>query len=138
MQKQIIEVTIDGAIKEIEIKEIPIIKYPEILKSLKELPKHLKDFDKKETEDIIEEIPYLIGVAAPDIINILAIILEGQLTRKQVEELGATPFLKMVMALFEVNNFQETYKILKKALAQLPQTTPMEKTVVAALKPKTS
>jgi|GEM_PF-3402581 len=121
MQKQIIEVAINGAIKEIEIKEIPIIKYPEILKTLKELPKHFKDLDKKDSSDILEQIPYLLSVAAPDIINIITIILDGQLTKKEVESLGATPFVKIIKSLFEVNNYQEIYNILKKAMAQLPQ-----------------
>lgn len=108
---------------EIEIAKLPIGKYAELLKAIKELPKHIGGLENKSTDSIIETLPVLIGESLPDIIDILTIATP--LTKEQVEAMGLDEVTKVVLAVIEVNNFREVYENIKKALAR-PATQPIK------------
>lgn len=110
--------TIQLESKTIEISKLPIIKYAELLKLVKELPKYLKDMDQKSGADIIEQIPLLIGVALPDVINIIVCACDDQVTREEVEQMGLDEVTDIAVAIVEVNNYAKVFDRIKKAMAQ--------------------
>lgn len=100
----------------IEIAKLPIGKYAELLKAIKELPKHVKGFEKKSNDEIFTMLPNLIGEALPDFIEILTIATP--LKKEQIEEMGLDEVTRVVLAVVEVNNFREVYDNIKKAMAR--------------------
>lgn len=120
MNKPII-VKIEG--EDIEVKKLPIGRYAEILKAVKELPKHLSGIDELDKNTVLEKLPELIGVATPDIINIVSIATG--IPSAKVQEYGLREMTDLVMAIFEVNEYQEVYTKIKKAMAQ-SKTEPQE------------
>lgn len=111
-----LEVQLDD--KVIVIKKLPIMRYAEMLKVIKELPKHIGTLDLQNItiQTLVQELPLLIGVALPDILNIIEIATE--LERKEIEKLGLTEITKIVVAIYETNNYQELFDTLKKVTAQ--------------------
>lgn len=101
---------------EIEIAKLPIGKYAELLKAIKQLPKHVKGLDTLTNEQIIEQLPMLIGESLPDFIDILTIATP--LKKEQIEEMGLDEVTRVVLAVVEVNNYKEVYESIKKALAR--------------------
>lgn len=102
--------------KEITVKKLPIIKYAEMLKLIKELPKHLTGIDKMDTATLIEQIPFFIGVALPDLLAIIRVACEDQLTQKEVESLGLAETTDLLVAIFEVNDYASVFERLKKVM----------------------
>lgn len=102
--------------KTITVKKLPIGKYAELLKAVKELPTHLKGLGTLDNATIVANLPSLIGSATPDFINIVTIATE--LEKEEVEKLGADEFVRVVLAIYEVNNYREVFENLKKALAR--------------------
>lgn len=104
--------------KELEVKKLPIIRYAEMLKAIKELPQHLGklDLQKLDVEELIKQLPYLVGVALPDVIGILTIATD--LEKEEVEQLGLDEITDVVVAVAEVNNYRNVFDKVKKALAQ--------------------
>ena len=112
---KIIKIKVDD--KEISISKLPIIKYAELLKLVKELPKYIKDMDQKSGSDLIEQLPTLISVALPDVINIIFFVCDGQVTKEEVEQMGLDDVTNIVVAIVEVNNYTEIFDRLKKVTA---------------------
>ena len=102
--------------REIEIKKLPIGRYAELLKSIKELPKHLVGLDKLDKETVLEKIPELLGVATPDLVNIIAIATE--IEPEVVLTYGLREITDLLVAIIEVNEYGEVYEKIKKAMAQ--------------------
>lgn len=100
----------------IEIAKLPIGKYAELLKAIKELPKHVKGLENKDTDSIIEMLPALIGESLPDFIEILTIATP--LKKDEIEAMGLDEVTRVVLGVIEVNNFREVYQNIKKALAR--------------------
>lgn len=115
-------ITIQLESKTIEVSKLPIVKYAELLKLVKELPKYLKDIDQKNGADIIEQIPMLIGVALPDVIEIIVCACDGQVTKEEVEQMGLDEVTDIAIAIVEVNNYAKIFDRIKKAMAH--QQTP--------------
>ena len=101
--------------REVELAKLPIGKYAELLKAIKELPKHVKSLENKDSDSIIEMLPTLVGESLPDVIEILTIA--SPLKREEVEEMGLDEVTRVILGIVEVNNFKGVYKNLKKALA---------------------
>lgn len=101
---------------EIEVAKLPIGKYAELLKAVKELPKHVKGLDKKTNDEVFAQLPTLIGEALPDFIDILTIATP--LKKEQIEAMGLDEVTRVVVAIVEVNNFREVYDNIKKAMAR--------------------
>jgi hypothetical protein len=112
MKKTII-VDIDG--QKITVEKLPLGKYAELLKAIKELPKHVDKLKKMDSQEGLEMLPALIGDSLPDFINILAIATP--LSTEEIDLLGLDDAVKLVLAVVEVNNYQEIYRMAKKALA---------------------
>jgi hypothetical protein len=109
-----IEVKLDE--RKVEISKLPIGKYAELLKAIKELPKHIKGLDQKNNEAIFEMLPSLIGESLPDFIDMLTIATP--LKKEEIEVLGLDEVTRLILAVIEVNNFKEVYGNIKKALAR--------------------
>jgi len=107
--------------REIELAKLPIGKYAELLKAIKELPKHIKGLENQDTDSIIEMLPALIGESLPDVIEILTIA--SPLKKEEIEEMGLDEVTRVVLGIIEVNNFKEVYENIKKALARPAITT---------------
>lgn len=101
---------------EIEIAKLPIGKYAELLKAIKELPKHVKGLEGKSNDEIFEMLPTLIGEGLPDFIGILTIATP--LKKEQIEEMGLDEVTRVILGVIEVNNFREVYDNIKKAVAR--------------------
>lgn len=100
----------------IEIARLPLGKYADLLKALKELPKRIPSLANKSNDTILQELPILIGEAFPDFINILTIA--SPLKKEEVEALGLDEVTRIILAIVEVNNYAEVYENLKKAFAR--------------------
>ena len=123
---KIISVQLDD--KKIEVRKLPILRYAEMLKAVKELPKHLSGMDMQNTgvDKIFEQLPYLIAVALPDIINIISIATD--LEKDEIEQLGLDEVTSLAVAIAEVNNYQGVFDKVKKALAHPSLKTLPKKT----------
>ena len=100
----------------VEIAKLPIGKYAELLKAVKELPKHIKGLEKKTNDEIFAMLPALISEALPDFIDILTIATP--LKKEQIEEMGLDEITRIVVTVIEVNNFREVYDNIKKVTAR--------------------
>jgi hypothetical protein len=107
----------------VEVSKLPLGKYAELLKALKELPKKVPELSKMPTNEIIAKLPALIGDCLPDIINILNIATD--LKVEEINELGLDETTRLVMAIVEVNNFGEVFENIKKVMS-LPQTKKLQ------------
>jgi hypothetical protein len=105
--------------KTIAVEKLPLGKYADLLKALKELPKRIPGLTGKSNDMILQELPMLIGEALPDFINIITIA--APLTKEEVEQLGLDEVTRIVLAVVEVNNYQEVFDNIKKALARPAQ-----------------
>ena len=103
----------------IEVAKLPIGKYAELLKAVKELPKHVKGLSGKQNDEIFGMLPTLVGEALPDFIEILTIATP--LKKEEVEEMGLDEVTRVVIAIIEVNNFREVFDNIKKVTAR-PET----------------
>lgn len=107
--------------KTIEVKKIPIGKYVEIFSLIKQLPKHLKDFENKDSSMLIEAVPSLVAAALPDFIEIVKVACSDSLTEEEVDSLGLSEVVDIVIGLMEVNNYMGIFDNVKKVLARKDQ-----------------
>lgn len=110
--------------REIEIKKLPIGRYAELLKSIKELPKHLVGLDKLDKDTVLEKIPELLGVATPDLVSIISIATE--IDPEIVVTYGLREITDLLVAIIEVNEYGEVYEKIKKVMAQYAAPAPIE------------
>lgn len=103
----------------IEIAKLPIGKYAELLKAVKELPKHVSGLQGKTNDEILATLPAIISEALPDFIGIL--MIATPLKRQEIEEMGLDEVTRVVLAIVEVNNYREVYENIKKAMARQDQ-----------------
>lgn len=103
----------------IEVAKLPLGKYAELLKAIRELPKHVKGLDTQSSDTIIEMLPTLIGQSLPDFIEIMTIATP--LKREEVEQMGLDEATRVVLAIVEVNNFREAFANIKKVIARPDQ-----------------
>lgn len=108
--------------KTIEVSKLPIGKYAELLKVITELPKQIKELfnssDKISNDELIDKIPNLVGTCLPDIVNLIVVACEGQVTKEEVESMGLDEIVDALIAIFEVNNYSSVFNKIKKALSR--------------------
>ena len=113
-----IEVKLDD--RTVVVKKLPLGRYAELLKALKKLPENLGGLDKMKEDEIFRKLPTLIAGALPDCIDMLAIATP--LTVDELNTLGLDEAVELFLAVIKVNNYQDIYGKVKKALAQPAQT----------------
>lgn len=101
--------------REIEVSKLPLGKYAELLKAIQSLPKHIKGLQGKTNDEVIEQLPYLIGESLPDAIALLTIATD--LKSEEIEVLGLDEVVRIVVAVIEVNNYREIFDNIKKVTA---------------------
>jgi hypothetical protein len=102
--------------KKFEIKVIPIVKYPDLLRKIKILPKYFNEISGKKNDEIIEMAPEIIANCLPDV---LAIFAEAtNTTVPELEQLGFTDLVDIFIEVVKVNRFDEAIAKLKKGFAQ--------------------
>lgn len=113
----------------ITIYKLPLGRYAELLKALKDMPEHLQGLDNLENKKMLDVLPTLLTQSFPDVLKILSITTP--LTPDEITELGLDEVVKVIQAVIEVNNYQEVWTTVKKALAQYQQA-PKTKTIGSA------
>lgn len=101
---------------DVVVAKLPLGKYAELLKAIKELPKHIAGLQGKTNNEIFDNLPSLIADALPDVIGILEIATPLQ--KDQIEQLGLDEVTRIVVAVIEVNNYRGVYEQIKKVTAQ--------------------
>lgn len=114
MPRRNITVKLDD--QEIEVKKLPIGKYAELLQAVQEFPKHIQQFQGANEELLISVLPTMIAESLPDVVRVVAIATP--LKPEEVEQLGLDELTRVIVAVFEVNNYQEVYENIKKVMAQ--------------------
>ncbi len=117
-------VVLDGGI-EIIIAKLPIGRYAELLAAIQELPKKFKGFTELKTEEIVAIIPQLIGECLPDVLRIIQV--STTLEMEQINALGLSEVVEILVTIFEVNNYQKVFEQIKKVVAH-QQAVPEIKT----------
>lgn len=118
--KKSIQVKLDD--KTVEVSKLPIGRYAELLKALKELPIDINGIEKLSNDQIFKQLPTMIGDALPQFLNILPIATPLKI--EEIEPLGLDEVVRLVMAVVEVNNYSEVFSTVKKALARPAQIAP--------------
>lgn len=104
---------------EVEISKLALGKYSELLKAIKRLPKSVMSLNGKTNDEIFDLIPSLIGESLPDVIDLLTIATP--LSKEEIENLGLDEVVRIVIAVIEVNNYQDVFNSLKKVIARPAQ-----------------
>lgn len=119
MNKQIKVDTDNGVVL---VAKLPIVKYVELLKAMRKLPKELVarfngvDLTHMSNDKILEMVPEIVETSLPDVLNVLTIATP--LEREAIEALGLDDIVNLVLAVVEVNNYKGIYDSVKKALAR--------------------
>lgn len=108
-------IVVDLSGRKIEVKKLPLSKYAELVKAVKELPKHIDKFKNLDSNEALKVLPELIGESLPDFVEILAIATP--LSVEEINELGLDDAIELTLAVVEVNNYQKIYDRLKKLQA---------------------
>lgn len=104
----------------IEVEKLPIGRYAELLKALKEIPKKLTSLGSVTNEQILEMLPALVGDSLPEVFNVLTIATP--LKVEELQKLGLDEIVSICLAVYEVNNYKGIYEQVKKAIAQTKPT----------------
>lgn len=108
-------ITVNLEDREVEVSKLPIGEYADLLKAIKNLPKHFNNLENLKIDDIVLMLPEIAGDSMPDLINIVAIATK--LPADEVGKMGLDEIIKLVEAVYQVNNFAGVIEVLKKALA---------------------
>lgn len=102
--------------KTIEISKLPLGRYAELLKSIREIPKHVSGLSGLTNDEIFGSLPLIISECLPDVISIITIATS--LKAEEIEAMGLDEVTRVVMGIIEVNNYKEVAELIKKALAR--------------------
>lgn len=121
MTKRIITLKFEG--KSVEIKKLPLGRYVDLIKAIKLLPKHLPELSGLAFDEVLKKLPGLVEDAYPDFIDIL--MIATPLTKEDLESdwFGLGEAVDAILAVVEVNNYQEIFDKIKKATAHQDVTT---------------
>lgn len=102
----------------LEVKQLPLRRYAELLKALQNLPKQLGDITSLSNDELFNQLPVLLANSFPDLLNILPIATD--LTKDEIEsdEFGLKDATSVILAVMEVNDYRTVFEQIKKAMAQ--------------------
>jgi len=99
---------------EIVVSKLPIGKYAQLLKALQELPKKLGSFQDLDNKKLLENLPAIVGDSLGDFLRIIEVATP--LKMEEVEALGLSEVIDILIAIFEVNNYSEVFNKVKKMI----------------------
>jgi hypothetical protein len=110
--------------KEIIIKKMAVGKYAQLLTELKDsaLINTLLNLDKFDNNELIKELPAMIGDSLPDVLKLLSIVADID-ADVLAEQVGLEDAILMLGAAIEVNKFSEIKKNLLFLLKAFNWTT---------------
>lgn len=117
--------------KTLEISKLPLGKYADLLKAIKKLPTQIGDVTNLNNDEIIAKLPFMMGEAMPDFIEIIKI--GANLTEEEAQALSLDEAVEIVIAIAKVNKFADLWEKAKKAIARF-QTMKKEVKVTTGLK----
>lgn len=100
----------------LEVKKLPLGKYADLLKALQKLPAQLNLLSGANQDELIAKIPLVIGESLPDFFGVFKVATD--ITDQELEEIGLSEAVDIFIAIMEVNQFQEVYQKIKKAVAR--------------------
>ena len=102
----------------VAIKKLPLGKYVELIKAIKQLPKRIPELSGLSFDEVLNKLPSLIEDAYPDFIEIL--MIATPLTKEDLESdwFGLSEAVDAILAVVEVNNYREIFEKIKKATAR--------------------
>lgn len=103
--------------EKVEIKKIPLKRFSDLIKAVRNLPMIIiENFQGEELteEAIIQKVPELIGLIDDDIINCVSVA--SGIEKEILEEVGIDEFLVVVNAVLEINNIQAIVGEVKNSL----------------------
>lgn len=113
-----IKVKLDN--KELVVSKLPLKSYADLLKNLNKLPEYLAKLDEVDEDAFIGVLPTLIADALPDVI--LLIECATDLTKEEIENLGAAEAIDLISAIITVNRYGDIVGKVKKVLSSTNQT----------------
>ena len=102
--------------KEIEIKVIPVSKYPELLRKIKILPTYFNEMAGKSNNEIFEMFPELVANCLPDVLAVFSVATNVK--EEELNEMGMSDLVDILMAIIEENRFVEAVNKIKKGFTQ--------------------
>lgn len=106
--------------KKVEVVELPLMKYSELMDTLEKLPKKIQGLNIGSVESMVETIPTLIKHCLPELIDIISIATN--ISKEEVQIMGLSKVAKLIEAIFEVNDFEYLFNLAKKALARYQES----------------
>jgi len=95
-----------------EISKLPLGRYVELIDALDKLPSQIGELGELSEENVIAHLPRILKQAFPEIVRIVS--LGSGINEDTIkEEFGLTDFVKVIKAIFDVNEFGELGKVLK-------------------------
>lgn len=108
---------------DITVTKIPLGEYPKIIESLKGLAEHKDKFQDLSSASIFQALPEVLIVATPEVINLMTVITKQP--REIIEKWGLDDHMKVLEAVFTINNYQYVYTTLKKAMGSIKTQKPV-------------
>lgn len=108
---------------DITVTKIPLGEYPKIIESLKGLAEHKEKFSDLSSESIFSALPEVLIVATPEVINLMTVITKQP--KEQIDKWGLDDHMKVLEAVFAINNYQYVYTTLKKAMGSIKTQKPV-------------
>lgn len=117
--------------KILEVKQLPLRRYAELLKALQNLPKQLGNITSLGNDELFDQLPLLIANSFPDLLNILPIATD--LTKEEIDsdDFGLKDATSVVLAVMEVNDYKAIFEQIKKAMARPTTKIPNQTTAKA-------
>lgn len=109
-------ITVELSDKTLEVKQLPLRRYSELLKAVQGLPAKFGGIEKMSNDQIFEQLPTLLATSLPDLIGLLTIATE--LKAEEIEEMGLSDAIKVVVAVIEVNDYRGVFEQIKKVTAR--------------------
>jgi hypothetical protein len=102
--------------QEVTISQLPLGKFADVMRSVKQLPVHFNSLGGVSNEEAISRFPGIVADCLPEVIDVLAVTTN--LTKEEVAQLSFYDVVSLTIAVYEVNKFKEIYEKIKKTFAQ--------------------
>jgi len=100
----------------IEIKKLPLGRYAELLKALRDLPKKIGNLGELNNENMLQLLPEILVESWPEAIAVMSIATG--LEENFLNEIGLDDAVNICTAVIEVNNYKDVYEKIKKMTAR--------------------